>query len=124
MTMAKRAALYWLGEGVKTIDGQDYGEGVPLPVNKITDDDLKKMIKDGRIGEKIGKVESAGDKALTVLQDKIKSLESEVSDLKSKDRDKCEEFASKLAASDEKIEQLEADLAEATKPDDTGAGAK
>lgn len=122
--MAKRAALYWLGEGVKTIDGQDYGEGVPLPINKITDDDLKKMIKDGRIGEKIGKVESVSDKALTVLQDKIKSLESEVFDLKSKDCDKCEEFASKLAASDEKIEQLEADLAEATEPGKAGAGAK
>lgn len=57
--MAKKEELFWTGEGVKCIDGKDYGAGMPLPVDKIDPADLKKMKKDGRIGVKIAPIESA-----------------------------------------------------------------
>ncbi len=105
--MAK-TELFWLGEGVFSIDGEEYDISKPLPVDKIGKDDLAKMKKDGRVGEKIAVVND-GDKALKVLQKKIETLESA----------ECEECAviqALLDAANEQVAELELQLEEATKP--------
>ena len=81
--MAKNS-LFWLGDGVININGKDYGAEMPLPVDEINTDDLKKMKADGRIGAKIAPVvvecaECAGHKSTIKGKDiLIVELESEV----------------------------------------------
>ena len=96
--MAKKE-LFWLGVGVINIDGKDYGAEMPLPVGSIDKGNLKKMIGDGRIGEKISTVvvdgrdnkiaELEADLAEITIGAKktIKGLEKE---LKKADSGKCE----------------------------------
>ncbi len=104
--MAK-TELFWLGEGVFSIDGEEYDISKPLPVDKIGKDDLAKMKKDGRIGEKIAVVND-GDKALKVLQEKIETLESA-------ECEKCAVIQEELDAANEKVTDLEGQLEEASK---------
>ena len=57
--MAKeKAAQFWLGRGVISIDGKEYGQGVPIPVDKMDKATLKNQIAKGNIGEKIRPVEA------------------------------------------------------------------
>ena len=82
--MAKKKVLFWLGEGVININGKDYGAEMPLPVDELDPEALEKMLKDGRVGEKIAPVAAfcegcAGqEKTINGLNILIVELESEV----------------------------------------------
>ena len=80
--------LYWIAPGVVSIDGKDYGAEMPLPVDKIDKDVLKRMIKSGKVGKLISAVklfceDCASHKNTIKARDiLIAELESEVKRLK------------------------------------------
>ncbi len=72
--MSKEKSLFWLGVGVICIGSVDYGAEMPLPTEKIKESDLKKMLKDGRIGEKIAPVDNSLKALLAERDRKISDL--------------------------------------------------
>ena len=142
--MAKKE-LFWLGIGVININGTDYGAEMPIPTKEINDADLKKMIADGRVGEKIAPVTDVAAAAVVTLQEKVAGLDvelakavQEIAELQTQvesDGSKIVELEADLAKDsakkdlkeanktikerDEQIVKLEADLEEATKPAET-----
>ena len=43
--------MQWLGDGVITIEKKDYGQGDVIPENKLSKDRIKKLTKDGLLGD-------------------------------------------------------------------------
>jgi hypothetical protein len=82
--------LYWIAPGVVGIGGKEYGAGMPLPVDKIDKDVLKrwKEAKPPKVGKLISAEKAfcedcAGLKNTVKARDiLIKELESEVARLK------------------------------------------
>jgi uncharacterized small protein (DUF1192 family) len=126
--MAAKKELFWLGVGVINIDGKDYGAEMPLPVGSIDKAGLKKMIGDGRIGEKISAVVVDGrDNQIADLKAElaevtigakktIKGLEKDLEKAGSGDCENCKEKGLRIVELDSEVERLTAELEEATKP--------
>jgi multidrug resistance efflux pump len=126
--MAKVKKLYWTGKGQVKVDGKLYGKGSDngraFPVDKVDSERLKQWKKNGLCSEK----PFDDDETLTTIE----QLEAKVKDLsvqlveanKGSGDKKLEEKVAALEADNEEkaalIDQLKADLEEATKPaDDT-----
>jgi hypothetical protein len=86
--------LYWIAPGVVSIDGKDYGAEMPLPVDKLGKDVLKRLVKSGKVGKLIAAAkafceECAGLKNTIKARDiLVAELESEVERLKAVKKEK------------------------------------
>ena len=103
--MAKQTQ-FWLGKGVIIIDGKEYGQGVPLPVDEMDKATLANQKKKGNIGEKIAPVK-AND-----LETVNANLVSQLEEAKTANVDLAKELEDAKTANT----TLQDELAEATKP--------
>ena len=110
---AAKTELYWLGKGVITIGGKEFGAGVPLPVSEMGGGVLERQKKKGNIGEKIAPV-GAND-----LETVNANLTKELEDSQKANADLTKELEDSQKANADLTKELEdsqKELEEATKP--------
>jgi hypothetical protein len=132
--MAKVKKLYWTGKGLVKVGGKLYGKGSPngraFPVDKVDDSKLKQWKKDGLCSNKPFEDDDTLS-SVAALESKVKELSvllveaNNSGDDKLKDKiAELEAKAAELEADNEEkaalIDQLKADLEEATKPAEDG----
>lgn len=79
--MAKK--LYWIGDGVTSFKGIDYGKNDLLP-DDFPKDAVKKFKKSGLIGEPIVAISASDEKEIEALQARVSELEREKEGLEAK----------------------------------------
>lgn len=104
-------AMYWIGPGVISIGGKEYGydtingvrrkEPVPLPVSKLDKDVLERRIARGHIGEKIA-ARKSGDAAMIEAQQGANKDLQEQLDTVTAERDTAQDALKTMTAERDK----------------------
>ncbi|MEE8206911.1 MAG: hypothetical protein V3T82_08170 [Nitrospinaceae bacterium] len=115
--MSSKDAYFWMGAGVVQIDGKDYGGDDPLPVSKITTDQLKRWKDSGKIGTRVTEtgvgLEAVVKNAtirISALEETVAGKDARISELEQSDRTSVLE--DEAGVKDARIVELEKEVAD------------